>query len=142
MTLLMKLPKIRKPRCFLLYAIAPEGTLPASANRRVNDLVADSALPTALFHDHFIGTPGGVVVFFAEDEEQRNAMIEGAEKHLSGWRIEIQPLIFSYSPAALDEQIAYTLSAYRNKDWDVMRRDKRPSYGNPSREAETGEEDG
>ena len=76
--------------------------------------------------------------FFAESEEERGALENSS--HLKDWNIEIQPLIFSYSPAAFDEQIAYTLSAYRDTEWEALKKIERPSYGNPREEAETAEE--
>jgi hypothetical protein len=130
--------RVQKPRCFLLYALAPSGLPAAEANRILNDFIGDPMLPVALFHDHFIGQPGGIVVFYVETAEERDALL--TQKYLEGWRVEIQPLIFSYSPAALDAQIAFTLRAYRNLDWEVLRQEKRPAYGNPNREAETAEE--
>lgn len=57
-----------------------------------------------------------------------------------GWLVDLQPLIFSYSPVAFDEQIAFTLKAYRSMDWEDLQKEKRPSHENPSREAETAEE--
>jgi hypothetical protein len=130
--------RINKPRCFLLYALAP-GELPASeANRILNDFIGDPALPLAIFHDHFIGPPGGVVIFYVETTAERDALL--AQSHLDGWRVEIQPLIFSRSPSAFDEQIAFTLRAYRGMDWELLQKEQRPSFGNPSREAETAEE--
>lgn len=131
--------RITKPRCFLVYALAPEGISPAEANRQFNEFVADKRLPLVLFHDHFIGQPGGVAVFFAETVEERKALADC--KSLDGWHIEIRPLIFSYNPAAFDEQIAYTLRQYRGRDWEQLQREKRPAYGNPVREAETAAED-
>ena len=47
--------RISKPRCFLLYAIAPSELPAAEANRTLNAFVADPGLPLAIFHDHFIG---------------------------------------------------------------------------------------
>lgn len=117
------LPSIRKPRCFLVYALAPESLLAAEANRLLN----------------FIGARGGVVVFFVETEAQRQALLEPGE--LEGWQVAIHPLIFSYSPSAFDEQIAFTLRRYRGADWETLRYERRPSYGNPRREAETAQED-
>jgi hypothetical protein len=64
-----------------------------------------------------------------------------AQKYLEGWRVEIQPLIFSHSPSAFDAQIAFTLSAYRGVEWEALQREQRPAYGNPGREAETAEEE-
>lgn len=134
-----KSPAIRKPRCFLVYALAPDSVTPAEANRIFNEYLADRQLPLVLFHDHFIGRPGGVAIFFVETAAGREALYESAA--LADWHVEVQPLIFSHSPAAFDEQIAFTLRAYRNADWELLQKEKRPAYGNPSREAETANED-
>jgi len=136
----MQLPQVTKPRCFLLYALASAGLKPADANRAINDLVADPGLPVVIFHDHFIGTPGGVAIFFATNGDERQAMLDGCQRHLTGWTTEIHPLIFSRSPAGFDEQIGYTLRAYRGIDWEALQREQRPSFGNPVREAETAAE--
>jgi len=109
------------------------------ANRIFNAFIGDRGLPAPIFHDHFISQPGGVAIFYAETGEERAALVE--QKHLQGWRVEVQPLIFASSPAAFDEQAAFTLRAYRGLDWEVLQKEARPSYGNPSREAETAEED-
>jgi hypothetical protein len=93
----------------------------------------------AIFHDHFIGQPGGVVIFYVESTAERDALL--SQTYLSGWHVEIQPLIFSHSPSALDEQIAFTLKAYRGVDWETLQKQQRPAYGNPGREAETAEEE-
>jgi len=131
--------RISKPRCFLLYAIAPSELAAAEANRILNAFIADPGLPLAIFHDHFIGQPGGLVIFYVETTQERDALL--MQTHLDGWRVEIQPLIFSHSPSAFDEQIAFTLRAYRGVNWETLQKDQRPSFGNPSREAETEEEE-
>ena len=130
---------VRKPRCFLVYALAPESVAPAEANRIFNEYLADPQLPLVLFHDHFIGQPGGVAIFFVETAAGREALYESAA--LADWQVEVQPLIFSYSPSAFDEQIAFTLRAYRNIDWELLQKEERPAYGNPRREAETASEE-
>lgn len=111
----------------------------AQANRVFNEFIADRRLPLAIFHDHFIGRPGGVAIFYVEDPGPRDALLD--EKRLAGWRTEIHPMIYSFSPSAFDEQIAFTLEQYRGQDWDELRREARPSYGNPAREAETAQEE-
>ena len=131
--------RIRKPRCFLLYALAPDGLPAAEANRILNTFIGDPALPLAIFHDHFIGQAGGVVIFYVETPAERDALL--SQTYLDGWHVEIQPLIFSHSPAAFDEQTAFTLRAYRGVSWESLQKDERPSYGNPSREAETAQEE-
>jgi hypothetical protein len=130
--------RINKPRCFLLYALAPMSLPAAEANRILNEFIGDRKLPLALYHDHFIGQPGGVVIFFVETTAERDALLN--QTTLNGWQVDIQPLVFSFSPAAFDEQIAFTLEAYRGENWDVLQKEKRPSFGNPAREAETAEE--
>jgi len=131
--------RIRKPRCFLLYALAPSDLPAAEANRVLNAFIADPHLPLAIFHDHFIGLPGGIIIFYVETVEEREALL--AQTYLEGWRVEIQPLIFSHGPSALDAQIAFTLWAYRGVDWESLQKENRPAYGNPNREAETTEEE-
>ena len=133
------LERIRKPRCFLLYALAPGDMPAAEANRILNECIGDPALPVAIFHDHFIGQPGGIVIFYVETAEERDALL--AQTYLDGWQVDIQPLIFSRSPSAFDEQIAFTLRAYRGVNWETLQKEERPSFGNPSREAETAEEE-
>jgi hypothetical protein len=80
-----------------------------------------------------------VAIFYVESAEERAALLETG--YLDGWQVEAQPLIFAYSPAAFDEQIAFTLRAYRGVDWEMLRREQRPAYGSPGLEADTGEED-
>ena len=131
--------RIQKPRCFLVYAVAP-GDLPAAeANRIFNEFIGDQNLPLVLYHDHFIGQPGGVAIFYVDTPAARDALL--AQRHLEGWQVDVQPLVFSHSPAAFDEQTAFTLRAYRGLNWEDLQKEKRPSYGHPRREAETAEEE-
>lgn len=136
----MDITRIRKPRCYLLYAIAPKHISPSNANQIINQICSSNELPLAVYHDHFIGQAGGVVVFFAETDAEREALQHNLDTYLDGWHYDLHPLIFSYSPAAFDEQIAYTLSAYGNQNWETLQKDKRPAYGNPREEAETAQE--
>ena len=133
------LSHLRRPRCILVYALAPAGLPASEANRVFNAFVADPRLPTAIFHDHFLGSPGGLALFFTETQEERQAL--DLQTHLAGWRVDYRPLVFSHSPAAFDEQIAFTLRAYRSEDWEQLQREQRPRYGNASREADTAQED-
>ncbi len=134
-----RLLHIRKPRCFLVYALAPEDLPAAEANRIFNEFIGDRNLPLALYHDHFIGQPGGVAIFYIDTVDVRDALLN--QKYLDGWKVDYQPLIFSHSPSALDEQIAFTLKTYRGMNWETLQKEQRPSYGNPRREAETAEEE-
>ena len=131
--------RIEKPRCFLVYALAPESLPAADANRIFNEFIGDQDLPLVIYHDHFIGQPGGVAIFYVDRPEARDALLN--QKHLEGWQIDVQPLVFSYSPSAFDEQTSFTLKAYRGLDWEDLQKVKRPSYGDPRREADTAEEE-
>jgi hypothetical protein len=135
----MKLIKTRQPRCFLVHALAPEGMPAAQANRDFNAFVANRKLPLALFHDHFIGRAGGVAIFYIANPLERDALLDNQQ--LKDWQVDMHPLIFSRSPAAFDEQIAFTLKAYRDQDWAQLQSEDRPSYGNPRQEAETASEE-
>lgn len=136
----MDITRLKQPRCFVVYALAPETVSAAEANRAFNAFLADRSLPLAVYHDHFIGEPGGMAIFFADSDEERHALASAEDLH--GWRIEVRPLIYSRSPAAFDEQIAFTLRAYRGQSWNRLRRENRPVYGNPQAEAETARESG
>ena len=133
------LKRFMKPRCYLVYALAPESLPAADANRIFNAFIADRRLPLVVFHDHFIGRAGGVAIFYIEDERGRDALLE--QRRLDGWHVEYRPMIFSSSPAAFDEQVAFTLKAYRGLNWEILQKEKRPRYRDPGREVESAEEE-
>jgi hypothetical protein len=120
------LTRIRKPRCILVYALAPDELSLAEANQQFNAFIADRRLPMVLFHDHFIGSPGGVAIFFAKSAQGRQMLMD--QNHLPGWQINMHPLIYSFNPAAFDEQIAFTLRAYSGEDWEKLRATDRPDF--------------
>lgn len=131
----------KKARCYLVYALAPNGVKAKEANRVINEMSADASLPLALWHDHFIGQAGGTIIFYAETQAEQQALFEN--QHLQGWQVDYRPLVFSFSPSAFDAQISYTLKNYRSTDWETLRNSERPNYGNYgerdlSQEAETG----
>ena len=130
--------RFSKPRCVLVYAVAPVGVNAREANRILNEFVADQSLPLVLFHDHFIEERGGVALFFVKSIDERDSLLNS--KHLEGWKVEFRPLIFSHSPSAFDEQISYTLKSYRNADWEALQDEERPNFGDARIEAETAEE--
>jgi hypothetical protein len=130
--------KFSKPRCVLVYAVAPEGLSARDANLTFNEFVADLSLPLVLFHDHFLEVRGGVAVFYVTSQDERDRLESSTV--LVGWKVDFRPLIFSFSPSAFDEQIAYTMQAYRDADWSAIQQEKRPAYTNPVEEADTAEE--
>jgi len=128
----------KKARCYLIYALAPENIKAKEANRIINEMTADASLPLALWHDHFIGQAGGTIIFYVETQDEQVALFNN--KHLEGWQVDYRPLIYSFSPSAFDAQIGFTLKNYRATDWQELRNQDRPNYGerNLSEEAETG----
>jgi len=129
---------LTQPRCFLVYALAPEGLPAAEANRVFNAYLADRRLPLPVFHDHFIGRPGGLAVFYAASEAERQTL--AASRRLDGWQVAVHPLIFARSPAGFDEQTAFTLRAYRGLDWETLQRELPPSGDPGSATGDTGDE--
>ncbi|MEM7278876.1 MAG: hypothetical protein AAF385_12195 [Pseudomonadota bacterium] len=119
--------KFVKPRCVLVYAVAPDGLKASEANSEFNNFVADRSLPLVLFHDHFIESRGGVAVFFVANPEERDAL--KTNEHLPRWHVEMKPLVFSFSPSAYDEQARYTMEQYRRVDWHELRNKERPRFG-------------
>ena len=113
------LSRFTKPRCFLVYALAPPGLPASEANRIVNEFIGDQRLPLVLYHDHFVGRPGGFAVFFVKGPPERDALFE--QKHLDGWEVNVHPLVFSDSAAGFDDQIAWTLRNYRGVSWEKAR---------------------
>jgi hypothetical protein len=97
-------------------------------------------LPLPVFHDHFIGQPGGLAIFYAATEAERQAL--AASRHLDGWQVVVHPLTFARSPAGFDEQTAFTLRAYRGLDWEALQRELPPPSGDLGRDAETAVEEG
>lgn len=45
-----------KDRCYLVYAIAPEGVTARAANELLNDYIEDRRRGFVIFHDHFTGS--------------------------------------------------------------------------------------
>jgi hypothetical protein len=113
------LSRFSKPRCFLVYALAPPGLPAADANRIFNEFIGDRRLPLVLFHDNFVGQQGGFAVFYVAEPGQRDALLE--QTHLAGWEVNIHPLVFSDSAAGFDDQIAWTLRNYRGVSWEKAR---------------------
>jgi hypothetical protein len=98
-------------RCFLVYALAPEGTTAREANDRLNEYLADPRRGVAVWHDHFVGAHGGAVVLEIRSEEE-HARLEDPGP-LAGWSIAVHPLTFSLSAVGFAAQTSFTLESYR-----------------------------
>jgi len=91
----------------LVCAVAPDELNAREANDAINALVADPELPLAIWHDHFLGEPGGAAIFYVENTDQQIALFNN--KYLADWSVEYRPMVFSFSPTAFDAQIGYTM---------------------------------
>jgi len=118
----------------MVYALAPDGMKAAQANRVINELIDDDTMPLALWHDHFLGGPGGCVIFYVEDKKQQQELFNN--QYLIGWKVDYRPMVFSFSPSAFDDQIAYTLKAYSNTDWDEIRQESQHDSADRDLQAE------
>jgi hypothetical protein len=98
-------------RCFLVYALAPEGMAAREANDRLNDYVADRRRGLAVWHDHFVGRHGGAVVLDVRSEEGLALLDDPGP--LAGWQLSVHPLTFSLSAVGFSAQTSFTLEQYR-----------------------------
>jgi hypothetical protein len=117
-----------KDRCYLVYALAPEGVGAREANERLNAYIGDPRRGTIVYHDHFIGRHGGVAVFHVRDEHELAALDDPGE--LAGWELEVHPLVFSLTGPGFAAQTEFTLEAYAATTLDELRESERadPRY--------------
>ncbi|HEY1317743.1 MAG TPA: hypothetical protein VGF10_11030 [Gaiella sp.] len=109
------------PRCYLVYAVAPEGTSARRANDLLNGYIeaADRGVP--VYHDHFTGRPhGGVAVFEVRSEGEEARLAEVGP--LSGWNVEIHPLTFSLTGVGFVAQTELTIEGYGKTSLETLRR--------------------
>jgi hypothetical protein len=97
-------------RCYLVYALAPEGMSAREANERLNEYVGDRRCGVPVFHDHFVGRHGGVAVFHVRSDEERSAVEEAAP--LGGWKVTVHPLTFALAATGFLAQASFTLERY------------------------------
>ena len=105
-------------RCYLVCALAPNGTSAREANDRLNEYVADERRGLAVWHDHFIGQHGGAVVLDVRSDEEEALLDEPGP--LAGWRRSVHPLTFSLSALGFSAQTSFTLEQYRGVSLDEL----------------------
>jgi hypothetical protein len=98
-------------RCYLIHALAPEGTSASAANEELNEYVADARRGIAVWHDHFVGEHGGAAVLDVRSDEE-HALLDDPGP-LAGWRLSVHPLTFSLTAVGFVAQGALTLEEYR-----------------------------
>lgn len=109
-----------KQRCYLVYAVAPEGVTARQANELLNEYVEDRRRGFVIFHDHFTGKPhGGFAVFDVRDGEAYELLEDNGP--LEGWELAIHALTFSLAATGFAAQMALTAEAYGGKKLDQLR---------------------
>jgi hypothetical protein len=113
-----------KPRCYLVYALAPSSVAASEANDAVNAYIEDQKRGIVVFHDHFTGSSrhGGVAVFDVRSEDEL-AMLDDPGP-LDGWRLNIHALTFALSAVGFVEQADLTLREYAKTTLDALRQDE------------------
>src|SRR5437762_11508193 len=83
-----------RSRCFLVYAVAPEGMSARDANVLLNEYIGQSGRGLIVSHDHFIGKPhrGLAVCEVGSDDEEVRLADPGP---VDGWELTIRRLTFS-----------------------------------------------
>ena len=115
-----------RPRCLLVFALAPHGMPPAEANRLLNEYVGNRSHGLPVYHDHFARRPyGGVAVVFPRDEGERTRLDEAGP--LVGWQISVSPLVFSLTPVGFTAQTSFTLEQYGRTTLAQLIAEEKPS---------------
>jgi hypothetical protein len=112
-----------KQRCYLVYAVAPDGVSARKANELLNTYVEDRRRGFVIFHDHFTGKPhGGLAVFDVRDRDAYRLL----EDHgpLAGWEVAVHPLTFSLAATGFAAQMALTAEAYGGKRLEELREEE------------------
>jgi hypothetical protein len=115
----------RARRCYLVYAVAPEGTSAREANDRLNEYIDDQSRGLVVFHDHFTGgAHGGIAVFDVANEEERARLDDAGP--LAGWSLGVHGLTFALTAVGFAEQLELTLEGYRGATLDELRASEEP----------------
>jgi hypothetical protein len=109
-----------KQRCYLVYAVAPDGVTARQANELLNEYVEDRRRGFAVYHDHFTGKPHGGIAVFDVREREAYALL-GEPGPLNGWKLNVHALTFSLAATGFAAQTALTAEAYGGKTLEELR---------------------
>jgi hypothetical protein len=108
------------PRCYLVYALAPEGTPAGEANDLLNAYLEAPGRGLPIFHDHFTREPhGGIAVFEVRTDDEETGLTDVAP--LDGWAVAVHPLAFSLTGVGFVAQTELTIEAYGNATLGALR---------------------
>ena len=112
-----------KQRCYLVYAVAPDGVTARQANDALNEYISDRRRGFVVFHDHFTGRPhGGVAVFDVRDREALDLLEDPGP--LAGWDVSTHALTFSMAATGFAAQMELTAEGYAGKTLAERRREE------------------
>jgi hypothetical protein len=108
-----------RPRCYLVFALAPEGMTASEANRLLNGYIDDVSHGLPVYHDHFARKPhGGVAILYPRDEQEHARLDDPGP--LAGWQTTISPLVFSLTPVGFAAQTSFTLERYGRTTLELL----------------------
>jgi hypothetical protein len=108
------------PRCYLVYAVAPEGTSAGDANDLVNAYIDGPGRGLPVFHDHFTREPhGGVAVFEVRTEDEETRLTDLGP--LAGWKVAAHALTFSLTGVGFVAQTELTIEGYGKTTIEALR---------------------
>jgi hypothetical protein len=114
-----------RSRCFLVYALAPEGMSAREANELLNEYIGESGRGLIVSHDHFTGRPhGGFAVFEVGTEEEEAKLADPGP--LEGWAITSHALTFSLTAVGFVAQADFTLRNYGGTSLTDLEAAERP----------------
>jgi hypothetical protein len=113
-----------KDRCYLVYALAPEGVSARKANELLNEYIEGTSRGVPVLHDHFIGRHGGFAVFHVRTQDELARLDDPGP--LEGWELAVHPLTFALSPVGLVAQVEFTLENYGSTSLDEQRATEAP----------------
>jgi hypothetical protein len=100
-------------RCYIVYALAPDGTPARAANDRLNEYVSDPSRGVPVSHDHFVEAPhGGFAVFHVRTAGERARLDDPGP--LEGWQIRSHPLVYALTPVGFARLVDFSLEVYGN----------------------------
>ena len=100
-----------RSRCFLVYALAPDGMSAREANDALNEYIGESGRGLIVSHDHFTGRPHGGFAVWEVQTEEEEARLEDPGP-LEGWAITSHALTFSLTAVGFVAQADFTLRNY------------------------------
>jgi hypothetical protein len=100
-----------RSRCFLVYALAPDGMSARDANDLLNAYIGEPGRGLIVSHDHFVGRPhGGFAVFEVSTKDEEAKLADPGA--LAGWELSSHPLTFSMTALGFVAQAEFTLRNY------------------------------